>query len=45
MAARWIVLPPIEGRRFYLATGSLGVLGYDHDLDEPVVRRWNTGDL
>ncbi len=45
MAARWIVLPPIEGRRFYLATGSLGALDYDHDPAEPVVRIWNSRDL
>jgi probable phosphoglycerate mutase len=25
----------------YLTTASLSVLGYHHDLDEPVIRLWN----
>ena len=41
MAARWLAFPAIEGRRFYLATGSLSVLGYDHATSEPVIRLWN----
>lgn len=41
LAARWLGLAAIEGRRFYLATASLSVLGYDHDLSEPVIRLWN----
>jgi broad specificity phosphatase PhoE len=41
LAARWIGLPPIEGRRFVLGTASLSILGYDHALDEPVIRLWN----
>lgn len=41
LAARWILLPPIEGRRLLLATASLSVLGYDHDLSEPVIHAWN----
>ena len=41
VAARWLDLPGREGRRFYLATGSLSILGYDHGLDEPVIRVWN----
>jgi broad specificity phosphatase PhoE len=41
LAARWIGLPPVEGRRFYLDTGSISVLGYDHGLDEPAIRVWN----
>ena len=24
-----------------LATASMGVLGYDHDLSEPVIHAWN----
>lgn len=41
LAARWIGLPPQDGARFVLDTASLSVLGYEHDLTEPVVRRWN----
>ena len=35
--ARWIGLNAVEARRLHLATASLSVLGYDHDLDEPVI--------
>lgn len=41
LAVRWIGLAPKEGRRLLLATASLSVLGYDHDLTEPVVHAWN----
>ena len=41
LAVRWIGLPPIEGRRFLLSTASLGILGYDHTLDESAIRLWN----
>lgn len=41
LIARWIALPPIEGRRLDLATTSMSTLGYDHDLDEPVIRLLN----
>jgi probable phosphoglycerate mutase len=41
IAARWLDLPAREGRRLYHATGSLSILGYDHTLDEPVIRSWN----
>jgi broad specificity phosphatase PhoE len=40
-AARWLDLPGREGRRFYLTPGSLSIVGYDHGLDEPVIRLWN----
>ena len=38
LAVRWVALPALEARRLYLETASLSVLGYDHDLDEPVIR-------
>ena len=41
LAVRWIGLEPGEGRRLLLATVSLSVLGYDHDLTEPVIHAWN----
>ena len=41
LAVRWIGLAPIEGRHLLLATASLSILSYDHDLTEPVIHVWN----
>ncbi len=41
LVARWLSLSAVEGRHFYLTTASLSILGYDHDLNEPVIRLWN----
>ena len=41
LAARWIRLPGPEARRFLLGTAALSILGYEHTLDEPVIRLWN----
>ncbi|MBY5403569.1 histidine phosphatase family protein [Rhizobium leguminosarum] len=41
LAARWLGLPPEGGAYFSLDTTSISVLGYEHDLTEPVIRRWN----
>jgi probable phosphoglycerate mutase len=41
LAARWTGLAPTEGRVLVLSTATLSVLGYEHDLSEPVIRRWN----
>mgnify|MGYP000444512577 CR=1 FL=1 len=41
LAARWLGLPPEGGEKFVLDTASVSVLGYEHDLTEPVIRRWN----
>ena len=41
LAARWLGLEPAAGRYFVLGTTSLGALGYEHGLSEPVLRRWN----
>ena len=41
LAARWLGLPPDDGARFVLDTASISILGYEHDLTEPVIRRWN----
>jgi broad specificity phosphatase PhoE len=41
LTARWLGLPPEGGAHFVLDTASLSVLGYEHDLTEPVLRKWN----
>jgi probable phosphoglycerate mutase len=41
LGARWLNLPPENGASFVLDTASISVLGYEHDLSEPVIRRWN----
>ncbi|MFS8145457.1 histidine phosphatase family protein [Rhizobium sp. BR 249] len=41
LAARWLGLPPEGGAHFVLDTAGISVLGYEHDLTEPVIRRWN----
>jgi probable phosphoglycerate mutase len=41
LAARWIGLPPGDGRFLLLGTASLSVLGYEHSRGEPVIRLWN----
>jgi broad specificity phosphatase PhoE len=41
LGARWLNLPPENGASFVLDTTSISVLGYEHDLSEPVIRKWN----
>jgi broad specificity phosphatase PhoE len=41
LGARWIGLPPASGELFTLATASLSGLGYEHNLNEPVIQLWN----
>lgn len=39
LAARWLGLPPADGRMFRLDTGSLSVLAFERET--PVIRVWN----
>jgi probable phosphoglycerate mutase len=41
LAARWLGLPPTEGRLFNLSTASISVLGFDSDGDLQVLQLWN----
>ena len=41
IAARWLGLPPLAAKYFYTATASVGVLGYEHNRNQPVVLLWN----
>ncbi len=41
LAARWLGLPPLGGRYFFLGTASLSLLGYEHNMTEPIIRLWN----
>ena len=41
LAARWIRLSGTEGRRLALDTSAVSILGYDRDLESPVIRLWN----
>lgn len=41
VAARWLGLEPAAGARFVLDTASVSTLGYEHTLQQPVVRLWN----
>lgn len=41
LTARWLALEPSAGGHFLLSTASLSILGYEHNLTEPVIRLWN----
>jgi broad specificity phosphatase PhoE len=41
LGARWLGLDPSAGRLFALGTTTLSILGYEHDLSEPVIKLWN----
>ncbi len=39
LAARWIDLVPAAGRKLYIGTAGLGILGFERA--DPVIRSWN----
>jgi broad specificity phosphatase PhoE len=39
LTARWLGLPPVDGRLFLLDTGTVSSLGTEHD--DPVILSWN----
>lgn len=41
LTARWLGLPPGDGRLFRLNTATLSILSYEHDLDSPVIELWD----
>lgn len=41
LTARWLGLSAAGGALFVLDTASVSVLGHEHDMTEPVLRRWN----
>jgi probable phosphoglycerate mutase len=42
IAARWLGLPPANGRFFYCRPASVGVLGFEHERkEEPIIGLWN----
>ena len=41
LAGSWIGIEPYEARSLMLSTGSLSILGYEHNLEQPVIKLWN----
>lgn len=41
LAVRWLGLAPTAGALLSIDTASLGTLGYEHRLQQPVIRQWN----
>jgi probable phosphoglycerate mutase len=46
IVARWLGLPPLGANYFHTDTASIGILGYEHNRSQPVVRLWDdVGEL
>jgi probable phosphoglycerate mutase len=41
LTSRWLGLETLAGKYFLLSTATLSILGYEHKLNEPVIRLWN----
>ena len=41
LATRWVGIDASFGKSLMLSTASVSALGYDHNLQEPVIRLWN----
>jgi broad specificity phosphatase PhoE len=41
LAVRWCGLAAAAGQYLSLGTGSLSIVGYEHDKNDPVIRLWN----
>jgi broad specificity phosphatase PhoE len=41
LATRWLEIELTSGRCFFLGTAALSILGYEHELNDPVIRLWN----
>ncbi len=41
LAARWLGLAADAGQFFYLGTASLSIVGYEHQVQDPVIQLWN----
>jgi broad specificity phosphatase PhoE len=41
IAARWLGLNPQAGKYFLASTAAIGILGYEHDENEPAIVLWN----
>jgi probable phosphoglycerate mutase len=41
LTARWLDADIVVASRLLLSTATLSTLGYDHNLNEPVIRLWN----
>jgi broad specificity phosphatase PhoE len=44
LAARWLGLKPQAGALLALDTESISILGFEHNLEEPVLHLWNSTD-
>lgn len=44
LAARWLNLGASYGKLLYLNTSSISILGFEHNINEPIIRSWNSTD-